>query len=259
MSTLKITENDALTRMLQRAAVEPGYIAVARVEGRSANGRKKERQIGRIDCPDDALLQRVHQILRDAVRPGDTTQLRVRRYDATANKTELLVTVTQEPAPSHAATAASQAPPSVTPPPAPPDAPVELGSPPAGVVLGPSGVPNAPHVVFVRSEPPLHIELARLHGELARRDGVIDRHAAEIERLQAELMRANDQLLREEDQRLVLSERLDGVQAERDEHAAEVRSLRRTVRRHERESEALAEQLLELEEALPTVGFGWGR
>ena len=46
---------------------------------------------------------------------------------------------------------------------------------------------------------------------------------------------------------------------ERDEHAAEVRSLRRTVRRHERESEALAEQLLELEEVLPTVGFGWGR
>ncbi len=294
MATMKITEKDALTRLLKAARAEPGYVAVARIEGRAANRRKKERQVGRVDCPEPALLKRVGWIFRDAVPPGGSAQLRVRRYDAEGNKTEQLVTVTRpreatirdrlrparseaegavekpvsrapeidtakgrEPAPRVAdatpARGTNTASSPEMPPPALPS--TTKGAPPA-VAAPPTAPPIAPAQTELLA---LQTEIARLQGELARRDGEIARRDAENLRLQAKLTRANDALIRSKEQRGVLRERLAAVKAERDEHAAEVVDLRRVVRRHEREAEQVVEQMVELEEMLPRVGFGWGR
>ena len=275
---------------------EPGYVAVARIEGRAANGRKKERQVGRVDCPEPALLNRVGWIFRDAVPPGGSAQLRVRRYDAEGNKTEQLVTVTrpreasirdrlrpegseaegaaERPLPkaleidatkgrdpvAHVAEATSPsgmnaAPSPEGPTPPPPTSTTVEGALPA-VAAPPPALPAEPAQIKLLA---FQTEIARLQGELARRDGEIARRDAENLRLQAKLTRANDALVRSKEQQGALRERFAAMKAERDEHAAEVIDLRRVVRRQEREAERVVEQMVELEEMLPRVGFGWGR
>jgi len=183
MATMKITEKDALTRLLKAAREEPGYVAVARIEGRAANGRKKERQVGRVDCPEPRLLRRVGGILRDAVQPGATAQLRVRRYDADGQKTEQLIEVTRphEPSIRDRRPAQRTAQPEAQP------APTPAESDAASRAAGAAGVGAQPaDLSFLLAEVArLNAEVVRLTAELARRDIELARRDAESVRLNA--------------------------------------------------------------------------
>ena len=100
MPGLEIMEKEALERLLADAPAQPGYVSVSVVGERSTNGRKRERQIGRVDCPEPRLLGRLGRIFRDAVPPGSSAKLRVRRYCADGHKTEQLVEVSHPRGPS---------------------------------------------------------------------------------------------------------------------------------------------------------------
>ena len=100
MPGLEIMEKAALEMLLADAPTQPGYVSVSVVGERSPNGRKRERQIGRVDCPEPRLLGRIGRIFRDAVPPGSSAKLRVRRYGPDGHKTEQLVEVSHPRGPS---------------------------------------------------------------------------------------------------------------------------------------------------------------
>ncbi len=243
MATLEITEREALDHLLLMARSAAGYVAVARIGGRGPNGRKKERQVGRVDCPDPKLLQRVGRILREAVPPGATAQLRVRRYDADGQKTEQLVEVTRshEPSIRDRLPAQRTAQPEAQPAPPPPPEKSEAAS----GVAGAAGAGAQPaDVSFLLAEMArLNAEVVRLNADLARRDIELARRDAESARLQAK----SD---RQDTETRDIRARLASVQQERD--VFEVR-LHQEIAARAADDEHMAAQLEELNEMMEST------
>lgn len=276
MPKLEIIERAALDELLAGASSKPGYVAVAIVGGRSESGRKKERQVGRVDCPEPRLLRRLAGIFTEAVPPAHSAKLRIRRYDAEGNKTEQLVTVT------HGDGVAA-----VEPPVRPVPAPVRPESKRAGAGLSraPAPEPIRPEAAVIVSAapnlgvsaPPLHdgqhvhshgrpaqvysapppvqddhvlllAEVTRLTGEVARREVELARRDAEIMRRDAELDRRASRI-RELEAGKAAAER------DRDELGA---MLQAEVADRAAEAEVLSndlEELCEMVESTPSWAF----
>ena len=243
MPTMEIAEKEALTRLLERARGEIGYVAVARIEGRAAGGRKKERQIGRVDCPEPQLLGRVGRIIRDAVQPGTTAQLRVRRYDADGQKIEQLVEVTRpsEPSIRDRLPAKRTAQPQTQPAPGPPSE--ESAAAARGPGAASVGIQPAEFSFLLAEVARLNSDVLRLTAELARRDIDLARRDAESVRLNAK----ND---RQDAEVSDLRAMLGSVQRERD--VFEVR-LHQEIAARAEDGEQMAAQLEELNEMMEST------
>jgi hypothetical protein len=238
MPGLEIMEKAALEKLLADAPTHPGYVSVAVVGERSPTGRKRERQIGRVDCPEPRLLGRIGRIFRDAVPPGSSAKLRVRRYGADGHKTEQLVEVSRprgpslvdrmlppDPAPAMPApnprtaerdpTLASYLTPIATRPgdtgsgasnqPAgsaaavgPPDASAKVGS----VLALANDVPGLPVGLPQLTAPAdftfVLAEMARLNAEVVRLNAELARRDAEMARVGGELARRDADMVRQQ-------------------------------------------------------------
>lgn len=291
--TIRINKNRALRSLLTATEREEGYVAIAVVEADPESGEGNESQVGRIECPAIDAFDGICSVLADEIPEGARRKVRVRRYDASGRKRELLVRATHEPGtaapPNESLKKAAAVPITSTAGAAPAVEPSRVEEPKPTIETASSWVfatadASPRPLPIVAAEPlpvddrtRLHAELVRKEAELARKDADIAGSAAEIR-----AMRSNEESLR--DAARAAERRLDRAlerrREDRVEHKEAVASLRlelgelvaanetlseivadrdAEIEVYEADAAQLAEQLEELADEVPRWGFGFGR